>query len=138
MVIRRNRFNEKKNDQVSIDKSRFFEKETLNYITNSMKYFTTKITNPRFFIFSDNTEGLNSFFSDYDNCTVINHTVNKPINDFYLSTLCNHFIVGPSTFHWWSAYLSKYQNKICVRPPDILKFSSNKDIFPKTWINLKA
>ena len=33
--------------------------------------------------------------------------------DFYLLTLCQNFIVGPTSFHWWGAWLSQNNNKIC-------------------------
>jgi len=75
------------------------------------------------------------FFNE-KNIFFIDNKNDKAISDFYLSSLCKNFIIGPSTFHWWSAYLSKYLNKICIRPPDNLKFSSNKDIYPDDWINL--
>ena len=136
IVIRTDRFSEKKFDNLSLNKSKFFEKRTIDYILKSINFISSKVSNPKFFIFSDNTKGLSELFSEYKNCTVVNHLVNKAINDFYLSSLCNHFIVGPSTFHWWSAYLSKSKNKICICPPDDLQFSSNKNIYPEKWLKL--
>jgi len=136
IVVRKDRFSEKKFDDFSLDKSKLFEKRTIDYIFKSIKFISSKISNPKFFIFSDNTIGLNDLFSQYENCTVINHLNDKAINDFYLSSLCKHFIVGPSTFHWWTAYLSKNKDKICICPPDDLQFSSNKNIYPEKWLKL--
>ena len=59
-----------------------------------------------------------------------------PIDDFYLMTLCKHFIISPSTFSWWAAWLSKNKNKICVKPDKDLFMSSNLDIYPNNWINI--
>ena len=55
--------------------------------------------------------------------------------DFYLFSLCKNFIVGPSTFHWWGAWLNENQNKLCIRPKDINP-SNNKDFWPKDWISI--
>ena len=52
--------------------------------------------------------------------------------------MCRHFIVGPSTFHWWSAYLSDNSNKICIRPDDKIQFSSNENIYPDEWLKIKV
>ncbi len=136
IAIRQNRFSEKKTDNYSKIKSDNFVNDTLNYVLQGMHFFKKKITNPKFFIFSNNTKGLNQFFENFNDCTIVNHNNNKIINDFYLSSLCKNFIVGPTTFHWWTAYLSNYKNKICICPPKSLKFSSNSDIFPSNWFKI--
>ena len=53
----------------------------------------------------------------------------------YLLTKCKYFIVGPTSFHWWGAWLSEFKNKICVRPKNINQ-SNNKDFCPQQWISL--
>ena len=136
LVIRKNRFSEKISNSLSNEKSRLFEKRTIDYVFKSIEFLSSKISNPRFFIFSNDPTGLFDIFSNLKNCTVVLHQNNKAINDFYLSTLCKHFIVGPSTFHWWSAYASTNKEKICIRPPSDLNFSSNKDIYPDEWLHL--
>ena len=40
---------------------------------------------------------------------------NDVINDFNLFKYAKHFIVGPSTFHWWGAWLNNSPNKIDER-----------------------
>ena len=136
IVIRQHRFNEKNNTQSNTLKSNIFVKDTINYIHKASTIIKSKINNPKFFIFSNDTSNLGKVF-DPKNFTVVNHIKNKTINDFYLSTLCKHFIVGPSTFHWWSAYLGLSKDKICFRPLNNLKFSSNIDIYPKHWIGIE-
>ena len=49
-----------------------------------------------------------------------------------ISKHCKYFIVSPSTFSWWGAWLSKRKGKICVRPKN-LNVSNNKDFWPKDW-----
>ena len=136
VALRFNRFDEKDTtNQIKRDKSELFIKLTLEYIRKGINFYKTKINNPKFYIFANDTKNLNHYFRE-ENVKIINHDNNKIINDFHLSSLCKHFIVGPTTFHWWSAYLGEETNKICVRPPDDLKFSSNKDIYPDNWIKI--
>ena len=50
-------------------------------------------------------------------------------------TQCKNFIVGPSTFSWWGAWLSNKNDKICIRPK-YLNPSNNKDFWPQDWISI--
>ena len=134
IAVRKNRFSESSNSTYSLNKSIKFEKLTLEYISQSISFFRKKIKNPNFFIFSDDPSGLSDFFSSQKDCTVVLNEKDKIFSDFYLSSACKHFIVGPTTFHWWSAYIANHPDKICVKPPEELKFSSNRDIYPASWI----
>ena len=135
IVIRQHRFSEKIKNNENIKKSDIYVKNTIEYILQAVDYIKSKINNPKFYIFSNDISNLDHAFNK-DTFTFVNHNHNKAINDFYLSTLCKHFIIGPSTFHWWSAYLGSSKSKICICPPEKIKFSSNKDIFPDSWIKL--
>ena len=50
-----------------------------------------------------------------------------------------HFIVTPSSFNWWGAYLAQNPNKIIIRP-DENNFSTfkinNLDFWPEKWIKI--
>ena len=65
-----------------------------------------------------------------------------PAYDLYLMSLCKHFILSPSTLHYWGAYLSKFKDKICLAPKNILTksgyygFTNNRDIKPEWWTEL--
>ena len=43
--------------------------------------------------------------------------------DLFLMTQAKHFVVIPSTFNWWGAWLNSYQKGIILRPSD--KFFTN-------------
>ena len=57
------------------------------------------------------------------------------INDFNLFRYCKHFIVGPSSFHWWGAWLNNNPDKICIRPSKINP-SNNKNFWPEDWMSI--
>ena len=59
--------------------------------------------------------------------------------DLFLMSNAKHFIVIPSSFNWWGAYLSQNQGKIIIRPSN-KNFSTfkinNLDFWPEKWIKV--
>ena len=140
IAVRRDRYSEKFNDQKNptlINKTKDFENSTFEYIFKSIEMIKSKINNPKFFIFSDNFNNLHKIF-DKSNFTFINDfNKNKSAEDFYLMRRCKHFIVGPTSFHWWAAWLSSHEDKIIICPKEqILNTSSNIDFWPESWIKI--
>ena len=114
-----------------IDDSKFY---TLSYVYKAISIIKSKIPNPQFFVWSDYTYNLDSFF-DKKEFTFIDNKKNKSLNDFNLFRYSKHFIVGPTTFHWWGAWLNTYSNKLCLRPKNINP-SNNSDFWPESWIKI--
>ena len=135
--IRRNRFS----DQIDFtdtvknkEKSDFFTNQIIDYINRSTNFIEKKVQNPQYFIWTND-------YKDFDQISnkliikkyrLINENV---INDFDLFQYAKHFIVGPSSFHWWGAWLNKNSDKICIRPSN-LNPSNNENFWPKDWISI--
>ena len=135
--VRQNRYSERitnKFDQYSISKSQDFVAKTVDYIYQAIKLIKSKVHNPKFLLWSNDFTGLEKYFPNNEFLYVINRE-NKTLNDFYLLTQCKYFIVGPSTFSWWGAWLSNIENKICIRPKNINP-SNNLDFWPESWISI--
>ena len=132
ICIRQHRFSEGrfKNDHKSND----FLIETINYINKSITFFKEKIENPTFFIWSNDFTNIDNYFNP-DEFIYIKNNYNKSLNDFNLFKYSKHFIVGPTSFHWWGAWLNNNPKKICVRPSNINP-SNNIDFWPKNWISI--
>lgn len=130
--IRRNRFVEPQyfEDRGEEPKKDIRLQDVIDYINKAISYFENKIDNPKFFIWSNNFSDLNKIF-DKNKFVFIEN--NDHINDFYLFGSAKHFIVSPSSFHWWGAWLNQNPSKICVRPSDNLNPSNNKDFWPDSW-----
>jgi hypothetical protein len=125
------------------------EKNNLEHFNDSMKqihrginYFDKKIKNPRYFVWSNNFTGLEKLFPS-NKFVLVNSNSNKdPAYDLYLMTLCKHFILSPSTLHYWAAYLSYNNKKICLAPTAVKNksgyfgFSNNKDIKSDFWLEI--
>ena len=132
ICIRQNRYSERKNQDFR--KSIKFTKDTLSYVYKAISIIKSRIPNPQFFVWSDYTNNLGDFF-DKKEFTFIDNKKNKSLNDFNLFRYSKHFIVGPTTFHWWGAWLNTYSNKLCLRPKNINP-SNNSDFWPESWIKI--
>ena len=79
----------------------------------------------------------NNYFDPKKFTFVKNDTKNKAVLDFYLMRQCKYFIVGPTTFHWWAAWLCDSEKKIiiCPKDPD-LNLSSNLNFWPESWLKI--
>ncbi|MDC2996040.1 alpha-1,2-fucosyltransferase [Candidatus Pelagibacter sp.] len=134
--IRRNRFSDQFNLKKINDfkKSENFTSNIIKYINNSLDIINSKVNNPEYFIWSNDHENILPLLNklNINNFTLVNNDV---INDFNLFRYCKHFIVGPSSFHWWGAWLNENPNKICIRPIDINP-SNNKNFWPNDWLSI--
>jgi len=130
--VRRNRFVEPKNFTFrGIQETRSIHlSDVFVYIKKAVAFFEKKISNPKFFVWSNNFTDLDKIFDKKKFIFVEN---NSTAVDFHLFSLAKHFIVSPSSFHWWGAWLNKNVNKICVRPPDKLNPSNNLNFWPDNW-----
>ncbi len=146
ICLRQNRFSEginKDNDKNNI-KSKKFSDEQIEYINNSINYFKKKITNPIFFLWSNEIEKVDiNIFSD--KVTKISHDkkfdndLDRNILDLFLMSQAKNHIVIPSTFNWWGAWLCTNKDKIILRPSS--KYFSqfkinNNDFWPDTWLKI--
>ena len=135
--IRRHRFSEEPNEmrwKKNIEQSNFFTNELINYNYKGIEYFRNKFNKPIFFIWSNDFTGIEKYFN-YEDCIFVKN--NNVLMDFYLFSICKHFIVGGSTFHWMGAWLNENKKKICLRPRNLnLNPSNNVNFWPESWLKI--
>ena len=137
ICIRQNRFSERDgniDNITSIKNSNKFTQDTIEYIYRAISFFEQKIDKPIFYIWSNDFTNLKEYFPN-GKFTFIDNKLDKTINDFFLLCNCKNFIVGPTSFHWWGAWLSNYEDKICIRPKN-LNPSNNLDFWPVSWLSI--
>ena len=130
--IRMNRYNEQpheKNNKQKLLKSEQFTKNIVDYTYRAISYFQDKINDPIFFIWSNDLNSIKNYFNGPNFHFVCGNDV---LNDFNLFSYAKLFIVGPSSFHWWGAWLNQNPNKFCVCPHN-LSPSNNKNFYPLNW-----
>jgi len=91
----------------------------LEYYTKAISMIKKKIVFPHFFIFSDYPEQTKQLIklSESESTYINNNNGDEnAYADFWLMTLCDHFIIANSTFSWWGAWLSKNSSKIVIAP----------------------
>lgn len=89
------------------------------YYRNAMQYMKERVSNPVFYIFSDNNEEIAWIKQNYQlgDFNVRYVTLNNPdYEELRLMYHCKHFIIANSTFSWWGAYLSDNKEKLVVAP----------------------
>ena len=143
--IRQNRFNEGKgrNKPDNIKNSENYSNEQIKYINQSADLIKNKLPDAKFYLWSNDfmnlkKEDLKFDFNIVDTSSFKDNFDLRAFNLFLLSS-CKHFIVTPSTFNWWGAWLGKNHNKIVTRPSkdffSLFKVNNN-DFWPNNWIKI--
>lgn len=114
---------------------------TDTFYKNAIKYIDYKIPNYKLLIFSDDKKWCQENFSEQ---TIVDGL--SDLEELYVMTRCNHFIIGSSSFSWWGAWLSHEKNKIVISPNKWFSekimnnsplSSQGSDILPSDWIKLE-
>ncbi|MEX0961995.1 MAG: alpha-1,2-fucosyltransferase [Simkaniaceae bacterium] len=101
-----------------------------DFIKKAMDHFPDEAL---FVICTDNLEWTKRMLKGIEKRIVF--VSDSVVNDFYLLTLCDHNIIGNSTFGWWAAYLNTNPEKIVVAPsPYRFRPGQLPDIYPPDWV----
>jgi len=113
------------------------------YYHDAIEFFSNRIKNPTFYIFSNELDWVRSNLKIFDEVDVVfvdNSTqVNANLLDMYLMSLCKHNIIANSTFSWWGAWLNRNTEKIVIAPEHWYNGDLNKttiDLIPPTWFRI--
>jgi hypothetical protein len=89
---------------------------TKEYYKGAFEYIDNNISNPIYYIFSDDLEYANAHF-DKPNMHIVDwNTGRESMYDMELMTHCKHNICANSTFSIWGARLNRNTDKIMIRP----------------------
>ena len=109
------------------------------YYQRAVKFIAEKISDPRFFIFSDDIEwAKRNLDIPYPKIFVSGENEMKDYEELILMSLCKHNIIANSSFGWWGAWLNKNPDKIVISPDKWFnnETDSAKDLIPQNWIRL--
>lgn len=111
----------------------------LDYYHQAIKYMTSKIKNPYFFVFSDDPKWCKTNLQLKYPVIYVSHNLGKKdYEDMRLMSLCKHNIIANSSFSWWGAWLNKNKNKIVIAPKKWFQDKSinTNDLIPESWTKI--
>ena len=111
---------------------------SIAYYESAIKYITERVTDPIFFIFSDDIDWVKSHINMTHKAHFIEHNKGKnSYCDMQLMSLCKHHIIANSSFSWWGAWLGSNPEKIVIAPQQWFAQSATPDgLIPASWIRL--
>lgn len=98
----------------------------MSYYDKAIQYMNSHLSNPHFYIFSDDIQWCKENFKLSDPHTFVDWNT-KDYEDLHLMTQSKHNIIANSSFSWWGSFLNKNPKKIVIVPKT--GFYSNENIF---------
>jgi len=111
---------------------------TDEYYSSALKYMKSKLSDPRFFVFSDEIGWVKQNMGFGADAVYVSESNLPDYEELMLMASCKHQIIAKSSFSWWGAWLNQNPNKIVIAPRQ--RFASDsqeaKDLIPDSWIEL--
>ncbi len=140
----------RRGDYTATGYSGFFGLLQKDYYDRAIATIRANISNPVFYIFSDDPAWCKQNFSDLGATFVDYNKGDDAFKDMLLMSSCRHNVIANSTFSWWGAWLNANPQKKVIAPlkwfrTDYLtrkepvypsRFYNTKDLFPETWERL--
>ena len=112
---------------------------TSSYYERSISMIKKKVSQPMFYVFSDDLSWSDSFMKmqNVKYKMIDSNRGHNSYKDMYLMSRCRHNIIANSSFSWWGAWLGSYNEKIVICPEIWNKeFPEHKPQL-KEWIKIK-
>jgi hypothetical protein len=108
---------------------------TPDYFEKAIHYINSRITDPTFFVFSDDVAWCKANLpSALPACYVTGTLAHE---DIYLMSNCMHHVISNSSFSWWGAWLNQFKDKIVVAPQNWkVNPEGTQDVVPERWIKI--
>ena len=122
----------------------FVELSKSDYYSQAFKYISQKVSNPVFYIFSDDAEWCRqnlTWLNKYEHCFIEGNAGKESYKDMQLMSLCKHNVIANSTFSWWGGWLNSNREKIVICPRKLFydEEKNNKivqEFYPDSWIKM--
>jgi len=111
----------------------------LEYYYTAIQNLTDHLTDPHFFIFSDDPKWVDNNLHIPHPFTLVYHNGPEAAHeDLRLMSFCKNHIIANSSFSWWGAWLSPNSDKIVITPKRWFNSDGykTKDLIPDGWIRI--
>lgn len=114
---------------------------TLDYYYSAIAHVVKHVSNPVFFIFSDDLDWARCNLElSYSHEFVEESKYLSDNVDMLLMSKCKHNIIANSSYSWWAAWLNSQNKKIVIAPKYWFADSNlnlrSSEIIPSDWIKL--
>lgn len=111
---------------------------TPDYYKNALEKVEKSISNPEFFVFTDDPEWVRENFKIKHKMHLIVGNDDNAEIDVFLFSQCKAHIIANSSFSWWGAYLAGSLSKCVIRPSRwfIKGDIDTSDLCPESWISI--
>jgi hypothetical protein len=106
----------------------------LEYYNEAIRIISEKISDPIFYVFSDDYDWCFLNLSVHANIQFIKKSINE-IEDLFLMSQCEHHIIANSSFSWWGAMLGDNEDKIVIAPITTQIGVVDK-FYPMKWLSI--
>lgn len=109
----------------------------IQYYKNALALINAKLSDPHFFVFSDDMEWAKKNIREQNVQFVDWNSGDKSYIDMQLMRSCQHNIIANSSFSWWGAWLNNNPAKIVIAPQQWMPHThGTRDLIPDSWIKL--
>lgn len=130
----------RRGDYVNVEKtSNIHGTCSMDYYEAAAAYIAQQITDPVFYIFSDDMDWVKSEFNiPYPVVYADINNDSTNYEDLRLMSHCKHHIIANSSFSWWGAWLNNSSSKIVIAPQKWANVEglNTNDLIPDSWIRL--
>ena len=112
---------------------------SLDYYKEAIAYIAARISEPRFFIFTDDPQWVSDNLKTGHATTLIQaNGPDRGAFDLNLMKSCRHHVIANSSFSWWGAWLNANPDKLVVGPKIWFKGAKHEtnDRLPPDWVRL--
>jgi hypothetical protein len=140
----------RRGDYTAADYSSFFGLLPREYYDSAFAKMRENISNPVFYIFSDDPAWCRENFVGINVSVVDHNRGDDAFKDMVLMGSCKNNIIANSTFSWWGAWLNSNPQKKVIAPQTWFRtnyltrkepaypsrFYNTKDLIPDGWLRL--
>jgi hypothetical protein len=111
---------------------------SIDYYQQSIDYMLSHVTEPRFFVFSDDPAWSKANLPLPQNSYYVAHNkAETAFQDLRLMQHCRHHIIANSSFSWWGAWLASAEQQLVLAPKQWFAAQQTPDnLIPANWRQL--
>ncbi len=112
----------------------------LEYYTRAIDYILSNMSDPTFFVFSNDTRWCEDNLSPLMKvcqCTFVCHNTGRnSYKDMELMSYCKANIIANSSFSWWGAFLNHNSDALIISPKKWNNRFDEVDVYSNKWVKI--